>query len=157
TRIMLWGDKLKAALTSAANEERAERLIRTYGNAFPVGYTNRTAIDDAVRDIETLEYLRDHGETVVDLKELDSGGLSLKIFSQKLNHTLSDILPTLEHMGLKTIEEHPFALTPAGSLPVKMREIITVPVRPLGGEFEALKASFEATLLDIWSKTLEDD
>lgn len=156
TAIMLWSDKLRAVMNESMASDRAERLIRLYGSAFPPTYISRYSVEETLRDVETIERAREHGAIAVDFKP-SGKRYSLKIFNPNQPKTLSDLLPTLENMGLATYEEHPFLIAPQALNIVRMRDIT---LSPSGGElqaFERAKPLFEDALLQIWRGSVADD
>ncbi len=116
-----WVDRLCAALSDAGEERKRTAEIRaTYGDAFPVAYRERYTPEETVRDIRRIEEACLNGGYAPDLyippEDEDPNGnrLRLKIFHCGASLTLSDVLPTLENLGLRVISELPFEICPAG-------------------------------------------
>jgi glutamate dehydrogenase len=124
-----WISRLWQHLAKEVGEERADYLVDTYGRAFPETWTRRTPVERAVRDIEMLDALS--GRQVLADVFSDTDGPHLRVY-QARDIYLTDLLPLLDHMGLR----------------VKHSE--AVPVRSRGGSL-----SFDSFALSIDNKNLE--
>ncbi len=114
-----WSDGLRVALTAQLGEAEALRLIGRYGRALPAAYEEDTAPQYAVADIEALEALARTPATL-QLRLFRPPGaaatrLHLKLYRQATPMAISDVLPTLENLGLRLISERPYELAPAGA------------------------------------------
>ena len=154
-----WGDRLAEALTEALGEEVGTARLHRYGEAFPSGYRERFSAAAAVYDIERFEELRhgaDIGVTLYRTLEADRAELRFKIYRAGAPLALSDVLPVLEHLGLRVIAEVPFAVTPAAGPPLSIQDFSLV---AHAGEIDVTRdrARFEAAFLSIWSGAMESD
>jgi glutamate dehydrogenase len=70
---------------------------------------------------------------------------------------LSDVLPILADMGLKTLEEWGHALKPAGDAEIHVHEFLLED--PRGGDlsFGTVKDPFEAAFAAVWNGRTESD
>jgi glutamate dehydrogenase len=112
-----WRDHLQEALIEAKGEALGLQLLQRYGNAFPVSYRDRFTARSAVLDIERIEQATAGGTVALNLYrpiEAAPDELRFKIYNAGDQLALSEILPMLEHMGLKVIGEVPFTVEPAG-------------------------------------------
>jgi glutamate dehydrogenase len=112
-----WTDHLQEALVEAYGEERGLVRFRRYAAAFPLGYRERFSAEAAVFDIDRAEEALTQGRLAVNLYrpiESPANELRLKLYAAGGQLTLSEVLPTLEHMGLRVLSEMPFQLQPAG-------------------------------------------
>ncbi|HEX7970509.1 MAG TPA: NAD-glutamate dehydrogenase, partial [Stellaceae bacterium] len=154
-----WADRLAEALNETKGEEAGLALLRRYAEAFPTAYRERFAGAAAVYDIERLEELRQGAPIAVALyhaPDAQSSELRFKIYRAGAPVPLSEVLPVLEHLGLKVITETPYPITPAGGPPAWMQDFsLTVPA----GEVDVARdrARFEAAFLRIWSGAMESD
>ncbi len=108
-----WTDHLQEALVEAHGEERGFALLRRYADAFPLSYRERFAAQAAVLDIQHAEAALAERRLAINLYrpiESPAQELRLKLYVAGSPLTLSDVLPTLEHMGLRVLTEHPFQL-----------------------------------------------
>jgi glutamate dehydrogenase len=154
-----WSDRLADALGDSLGEEVGITLLRRYGEAFPTAYRERFNAALAVYDIERFEELRQHGGIAVCLyRTLESGEseLRFKIYRQGAPLALSDVLPVLEHLGVKVIAEVPYAATPAEGAALSLQDFSLT--APAGGvDVTRDRARFEEAFLHIWSGAMESD
>jgi glutamate dehydrogenase len=110
--VLTWGDALRAALTARYDEAQALRLLARYGAAMPAAYAEDTPADAAVADIEVLETLaRAPGGPHLRLYRPPGAGgarVNLKLYRVREPRAISDVLPTLENLGLRLISERPY-------------------------------------------------
>jgi glutamate dehydrogenase len=154
-----WADRLADALTEAKGEEAALALLRRYAGAFPTSYRERFAAAVAVHDIDRLEELRQGAPIAVTLYrtlEQESAELRFKIYRPGAPLALSDVLPVLEHLGLKVLTEVPYAIATADGAALAMQDFtLVVPA----GDVDVARdrARFETAFLRIWSGAMESD
>ena len=131
--IRAWDDELREALIEDHGEEDGIKLFRRYERAFPPGYKSDWVARSAVADISRIEELANTDEPLTSLYrplETPEGIVRLKLFSSG-GVLLSEVLPTLEHLGAKVADERPYEITPADrSAGLDLR------LRPPGGRRE---------------------
>jgi glutamate dehydrogenase len=113
--VRAWSDDLRDALLEDHGEEEGTRLFQRYERAFPPGYQADWVARSAVADITRIEELVSTDEPITSLYrplEAPSGLVRLKLFSSG-GVLLSDVLPTLEHLGAKVADERPYEITPS--------------------------------------------
>ncbi len=158
-----WPEKLSDALeNSTYSEEELYDLTLRYGESFPVNYTNKYSSKQAVFDIRKMETVLKTGRLQVDLYKpegIKDNQLRLKVYSPSEPIVLSDVMPILGNMGLKSIAELPYEITPQGSnktiwihdflleRPAKRRKI----------NLEKVKDIFEEAFSQIWYDMMESD
>ena len=109
-----WTDDLRATLIDDKGEERGVKLYRRYEGAFPAAYRSDWPARSAVSDIDRVEQLAQGKGPIMSLYrplEAQVGTLRCKLFSSG-GVSLSDVLPTFEHMGAKVVDERPYEITP---------------------------------------------
>ena len=154
-----WPDRLQEALAQALGEEKGTALFRRYGGAFPSDYREHFAAAAAVSDIERIEEVRGGKPLAMTLHrplEALANELRFKIYRLGAPVPLSDILPMLEHMGLKVIAEVPYEMRPAeGAEPVWMQDFELA----AAGEVDLgrLKPRFEEAFACVWDGAMESD
>jgi len=150
-----WADGLGEALEELG-EEQGVRLRRRYAEAFPASYRESWAPREALADIAQLERLRDHTSPLVSLYRpsgADPSTLRCKLFSAS-QLSLSDLLPTFEHMGVRVIDERPHRITPADGRPAWIHDL---GLRCASEELAGIDELFKEALLGVWRGELEDD
>ncbi len=83
------------------------------------------------------------GDGVVRCKLFSAGGVSL-----------SDVLPTFEHMGAKVVDERPYEIEVTGADSVWIYDF---GLRVTTGDVERIRDIFQETFLGVWRDELEDD
>ena len=161
-----WGDDLEAAIRAGAPDPAVvPTLLAAYGDAFPPGYRDLYDADAALADILAIEALGDHG--AVSVRAFRRAGDSNQQFRFKLYRrggapaALTEVLPILQHMGLRALVEEGFAITPraqddAGGR-VWIHEFVLEDPRGDQLLFEAIRAPFETTFTAVWSGRTESD
>jgi glutamate dehydrogenase len=112
--VLTWADGLRASLLAAHDEGTALRLLARYARAVPTSYQEDTRPAAAIADIAMLEDLgREPGALCLRLDRPDGEAASkvrLKLYRLGQPMAISDVLPTLENLGLRLISERPYDL-----------------------------------------------
>jgi glutamate dehydrogenase len=153
-----WDDRFEAIVREGATGRVAQLLAR-YAGAFPPGYRDQYDADEAVADIQVIDDLAE--DEAVRVRAFRRAGDSAVTFRFKLYRPgaaapLADVLPILEHMGLKALIEDGFKVSPDGK-PVWVHEFV---LRDEAGEhlvFGDIKQAFEAAFVAIWTGRAESD
>jgi glutamate dehydrogenase len=152
-----WADRIAAALRESKGESSGATLARHYAAAFPTAYRERFGAADALADIDRLEELSRGAPIAVTLYrgEDDVRTLGFKIYRAGTPVALSDVLPVLEHLGLKVLTETPYEVRPAGAAAWMQDFSLTLP----SGEVDVARdrARFEEAFLRLWSGSMESD
>ncbi len=152
-----WTDDLRAALVEEYGEEHGTRTYRRYERAFPPAYRSDWVGRSAVVDIGRIEELEaNRSEPVLSLYrplEAQEGVVRCKLFSAG-GVSLSDVLPTFEHMGARVVDERPYEVTPAGTEPVWVYDF---GLRIATEDIEEIRDDFQNAFLGVWRGELEDD
>jgi glutamate dehydrogenase len=154
-----WADRLAEALAATQGEGPSRALLKRYGEAFPTDYRERFSAAAAVYDIERLEELAKGAPIAVTLYrplEAEARELRFKIYRQGAPVPLSDVLPVLEHLGLRVMTEMPYAIAPADTAAASLQDFsLTVPT----GEVDVPRdrVRFEEAFRKIWAGVMESD
>ncbi|HYD17967.1 MAG TPA: NAD-glutamate dehydrogenase, partial [Patescibacteria group bacterium] len=157
-----WDERLKKVLIDVYGKIKGEELGANYGRAFPSAYHESIEIGNAVHDIRQLETMVHH-EAADDIRvefyrlhTAAKGEFRLKVYHEGKPVPLSDILPVLDAMGLKSESEMPYEVKPAG-----YRGAIWIHDFVLKGpedvEIEKVKANLEETFIQVWKRRAESD
>ena len=131
-----------------------------WARAFPVGYQERFDIPEAVIDTNYLSNLTP--EAPVNLRAYQRLEDLSSIFCFKLYTRadraipLSDILPVLDHMGLKTLEEYGFNVKSWALGCFWVHEFI-IQLPEGHADFSQFSHEFEQTILALWAGKTESD
>lgn len=155
-----WQDDLRDALIEKFGEERGNALFHHYSDAFPAGYREdfpaRTAVFD-IEHMETLTGLGDLGMNFYRPLEGSEGILRFKLFRLQHPISLSDVLPTLENMGLKVISERPYEVESQGVSSVWIHDFSMIHAQGLNIELDQIKDIFQDAFAHLWHGEVEDD
>ncbi|MBD3751792.1 MAG: NAD-glutamate dehydrogenase, partial [Micrococcales bacterium] len=141
-------------------------LSARWAEAFGAGYRDRYDATEAVRDLQAVDALNDTGlndggdPVAVRAFRTDHDGplnLRFKLYRRGAAVPLSDVLPILADMGLKTLEEWGHALRPAGEPDIHVHEFLLEDPRGGGLQFSDVKAPFEAAFSAVWTGRTESD
>lgn len=157
-----WGDDLHAALIEQVGEEKGNRYHQIYRNAFPAGYREDFGSRTAVADVQHIEGLRTHPENGIAMsfyRELEEGDnqLRFKLFNLDNVLPLSDVLPILEHLGLRVIGEHPYGLQYEDGRKVWIHNFLLEYTLAERVDMQAVKSLFQETFKNIWHGHAESD
>ncbi len=155
-----WSDDLQEALISMLGEERGIERYRRYADAFPLGYRERFAAAVAVQDSARIEDTLEKGRMGINLyRPVEAGAeeIRLKIYNTGKQVALSDILPMLEHMGLKVISEIPYAVQPMGRGTVWIHDFTMITSDGREIDVSRVRQAFEEALIRVWLGEMDDD
>ncbi|TXR53558.1 NAD-glutamate dehydrogenase [Reinekea thalattae] len=110
-----WNDELQTAMIEAFGEEQGIQLYQSYEYAFPPSYIEEYSARVAVADVQRIQTLHSNEDSNISLNffqsiEPNGSVLKLKIFNRGEALILSDLIPVLENLGLKVIDEYPYEI-----------------------------------------------
>ncbi|MGH8550015.1 MAG: hypothetical protein ACRERU_15710, partial [Methylococcales bacterium] len=155
-----WKDEFKANLQAHFGEERGNILFNRYADGVSAAYREGFSPRIAVLDVSHLEKLDETGLQLRLYRPLEIQGnrLRFKLYHRGEPVALSSILPMLENMGVRVLDEKPYALKRQDS-----GEDVWVHDYGLvyGGQntvdVEVLKKKFQETFEQIWRGKVEND
>jgi glutamate dehydrogenase len=156
-----WADAFKSALLTRFDEAYALRLYEKYAPAFPAAYTEDFSAQSAALDVSFLEAVAEQPARLwLEVYRPEKGRketVFLKIYRGPAAIPISDLLPMLEHMGLRVIAERPYGLDFADhthgwiqDLELEMRSA-AIP------RFERLAVEIKSTFTAVWTGTTDND
>jgi len=151
-----WTDDLRDALVEEHGEEHGEELYKRYRSAFPLAYRADWVARSAVADIRRIDELAETGGPIMSLYrplEAAVGLVRCKVFSAG-EVSLSDVMPTFEHMGARVVDEHPYEISPAGAAPCWVYDF---GLRCVAEDVERVREAFQEAFLGVWRGDLEND
>jgi glutamate dehydrogenase len=155
-----WTDDLRDALVSELGEERGVALFRRFGEAFPAAYREDCHARAAVADVERIERLASESDLGMSLYaplESEPGFLRLKLLRAGGRIVLSDVLPLLENMGVRVVDERPYEIVPADGDPVSIYDFGLSCRDGVELEGERVRELFQDALARVWSGEAESD
>ena len=162
-----WIDRFESALREARVDDVAVGpLSARWAEAFGASYRDRYNADEAVRDLQAADSLNQSGlndggapVAVRAFRGEQDGPLNFrfKLYRRGAPVPLSDVLPVLADMGLKTLEEWGHALRPSGDSYIHVHEFLMEDPRGGGLDFADVKGPFEAAFSAVWTGLTESD
>ena len=162
-----WHDDLRDALSSRHGEAAGLGLAARYGRALSAAYIERVTPEVAASDVEHMAALDGPDDLRLSLYRTahcqpGEGALRFKLYRQRTDIALSDVLPMMENMGLRVIAEHPYRIeVPAAAgggepVPVYIQDF-EVEVARADFDVSRLDAEFEAAFSQLWRGHAEND
>jgi len=119
--ILGWRDHLREALQLRLLQPQSaypqshlnQQYLTRYLHAFPTAYRAENTPEQALNDIDGLEFLRQSSERFhlsLNVESVEQRSLSLRVLAKQDPLAISDTLPALENFGLKLVNEHPYRL-----------------------------------------------
>ena len=136
-------------------EEPVFELFASYRSAFPASYQADWGAHDAVADIARFDELGDAG-VILRLyrpREGRNGAVRCKVISS-VEVSLSDVLPTFEHMGARVIDQHPYKITPLARGAVWIYDF---GLQCGANDLVTVRDLFHDAFLAVWRGELEND
>ena len=109
-------DRLAEAVTDAEGEAAAARLLARWGDAFPAAYRDAATAAQGAADLALAERAAATGRAATRLEQTPGAApdaLTLRLAQPGASLPLADILPLLESLDLRAMEEVPYYLTSA--------------------------------------------
>ncbi len=155
-----WVDDLGQALVEQLGEDRGLALAEKYREAFPPGYRADFLPRVAVADIRRLEKLDPAGDLGMQLRrplEAGEGLFRLKLYRSGTPIVVSDVLPLLEHMGARVVEQHPYDVEPRGVPPIWIYDFDLQCGDVALLDTGLVAELFQNALARVWRGEMEDD
>ena len=156
-----WDDRLAERLVAMYGEERGHELAERYARAFPEAYKAATEVPTAANDIRHLEALRDGTTTRVDVANpigvREERFTALKLYRRGEQLVLSDIMPVLEHLGLRVFAEDPVTIPALDGTPVYLHTFFVQDIAGAKLDVRRHAERLTAALLEVQSGVVESD
>ena len=142
-----WGEATAAAVeTAAAGEglsaEDGRAAASAWSEAVPMTYRADYEVENAVEDINIFESLSDAQPAAIRMGERQ-GRTRIKTYLASA-HTLTELLPVMQNMGLVVIDQKPYDITPADGRSFSLYDFGVE--LPEGVEAEKVSALYEDAL-----------
>ncbi|GAW42377.1 NAD-specific glutamate dehydrogenase [Brevundimonas sp. SH203] len=162
-----WVDRFEAGLRRSGVEEVSVGPISAkWARAFGAGYRDRYDADEAALDLQFMTRLNDTGApgegepvAVRAFRTPDDSRLQFrfKLYRRGSAVPLSDVLPILADMGLKTLEEYGNAIRPLGDTEIHIHEFLMEDPRGEPLVFDDVRGPFEDAFAAVWTGRNESD
>ena len=154
-----WNEKLQKKLIQQFGNKKGLALSKKYANAFPPVYTSDCPVEVAVSDIDYMELLNADEPLAVCLHLTTPPTeypLHLRLFQWQKPIPLSDILPMLENMGLRTYNENPYNITLPNNQRIYISDFAVV-YNKANIDIANINALFQDAFIHIYSGLAEND
>jgi glutamate dehydrogenase len=156
-----WSDRLHEVLCAAHEGVTAMTLIDRYGEAFSTAYREHFPVGEAIHDITKCEETIRTSSLCLSLYQPEGAKpheFRLKIYNPGAPMPLSDMLPVLENMGLRVLNEVPFRVHPKGTEEgIQIHDFGLVTDNGLAIDFENVRYGFHDAFVRVWRGEMEDD
>ena len=158
-KMLTWQDYLKQALLESSGEAIGTRLAKRYGRAFPAAYREDVHPRQAVADIERLQQLNPEQpvSTCLYRPVSDYSLWHFRVTGQGDLLALSEVLPILEHMGVKVHSARPYAIRPDATSKAWVQDFSIAPGSHLNLDDTWLREQFQEVFVRTWQGELESD
>ncbi|HEX9707236.1 MAG TPA: NAD-glutamate dehydrogenase [Steroidobacteraceae bacterium] len=158
--VRTWQDQLKDSLLDAYGEAEALRLNRVWEDAFPAAYQADTPFEVAVDDVASLERLLAE-PTALHMSLYRRAGqpphkVQFKLLRSQRPIPISDVLPTIENLGLKLISERPYEIG-AGSTGVWIQDFELEHPRGVRIDLDSDGPRLKTTFAKVWMGHADND
>ncbi len=155
-KALSWIDELKTSLIHTFGEGKGLAYYLKYRKAFSASYAEAYSPAIAVLDIKQMEELSPQKMLGMVFYKTKSN-LHLKLFHLEKNIALSDVLPTLENMGLRVLGEQPHEVIFKDNTSVCISDFDMIPSRNNDIDLEKVTQKFLDAFENIWLGNAEDD
>lgn len=156
-----WEQGFAESLIAGYDEQQAAMLERRYARAFPAGFRDQFTPRQAVTDVAQMERAASERQLQLNLyrpPESTDGTARFKIYNAHQPVALSDVLPMIEHMGLKVIDEFPYRISPRDDAPeIWIHDFGLVDRSGRAINVSQIKSDFQDAFARVWAGEIEDD
>ncbi len=157
-----WHDALRENLIEKYGEATGIIYANDYHRAFPASYREQFDSKATISDIQYIENLTSQKRFDLNfyqpITKNNQNLLHLKLFCRDHNTPLSDVLPMLENMGLRVIDESPHKITLKDNTIVWINDFeMTLTDENKKINFDNVKDIFQNAFVNVWYENIEND
>ncbi|MFN7127623.1 MAG: NAD-glutamate dehydrogenase [Brevundimonas sp.] len=162
-----WVERFESALRRAdVTDVEVGPLSTRWARAFGAAYRDRYDADEAAIDLGEMDRLNATGEVgagepvvVRAFRNAEDSRLQFrfKLYRRGPSVPLSDVLPIMADMGLKTLEEYGYPIRPLGADEIHVHEFLMEDPRGEELVFADVKGPFERAFAAVWNGRTESD
>jgi glutamate dehydrogenase len=154
-----WKEELHQHLVKKLGKKTGGALAKKYLPAFPMSFCEQRTIQDAVNDIIQIEKLSKENPLRIDLYKIPDTDfpLHLKLYQYGQPVSLSDILPMIENMNLRTYSERPYEITLGKNTSVWISDFSVTYSHVSALNIPAVENNFEEAFTKIYFGVCEND
>ncbi len=153
-----WSEDFYHKLCKNFGEYQGGVNFKLFDPIFPIDYREKFNGQTTLIDIEYLKEASVYHKPIFNLIAINNREFQLKIYSPAPKLALSDLLPSIENLGFKAIDEQSFAIKGAGDIKESwICEFTLEPLITIEGNIELLKVNVEEALDKISLGLLAND
>ena len=155
-----WKDELTTLLLEKFANKKANALIHRYIAAFPAGYREIFEPRAAIFDIEHLEELSAGNTLGISFYHLPTAkgtAIHVKLFRPDQTVSLSDVLPMLENMGLRVLDEDPYEVNLTDGSKLWINDFNVAYYHHDTLDIEMVRDNFKDAFNKTWCGEVEND
>ena len=155
-----WDDNLRASLVEEMGESRGISSYNLYKNGFASGYQENFDARYAVQDIKLIEGLQSDDNIAMNFYQpigFDENRMRFRVLHRNEALVLSDIIPILEHLGLRVIGEHPYKIYKKDGTRFWLHDFELDLGIGADLDVHAVKSLFEQAFAAVWRNQAESD
>jgi glutamate dehydrogenase len=157
-----WNDRLKHAIHADVGETKGLALTKEYVRAFPPSYKEAMLPSTALADIEQLEALSENYKLGMlfyrpQEESTDSKLVKLKLYHKSDPIYLSDVMPMLENLGLRVIDEAPYEITKTNGDSYWILDFSMLHKSDQVLDIASCRDRFQQAFAGIWNGEIEND
>ncbi len=112
----LWNETFYEELASKSNNKKSDLIATNLDKIFPLDYKHKFSPEFAIIDLNYLKLATTEQKLKFNLETSSAIDFKLKIYSPSKSLALSDILPLIENLGFKAIDEQSFEIKAEGDI-----------------------------------------
>ncbi len=154
-----WKEQLHNKLVKQYGDKKGSILSKKYGDSFPHSYIDDYRVEMAIDDIQYIEHLSAQKSLELNfyfLPEGTEGSLHLRLFQWQRPIPLSDVLPMLENLNLRTNNETPHKITLDNNQIIWISDLVVIYAKGTL-EVDKIKALFQEAFTSIYFGLSEND
>ena len=154
-----WKEQLRKLLINKLGSKKGTFLAKKYGNAFPTSYCEQNSVSHAFEDIVQIEKLS--AEKTLEIAFYATKDpefpLHLKLFQYDKPMPLSDILPMIENMDLRTYSESSYEISFDKKKSIWIIDFSVAYTKSNSIDFAKIKDIFQDAFIHIYFSACEND
>lgn len=155
-----WYDNLRSSLVEALGENAGIACYNSYKNAFTPSYQEYFDPRYAVQDIRLIDQLTSENDIAMNFYQpigSQASAMRFRVLHLHQPLVLSDIIPVLEHLGLRVMGEHPYQIFKKDDTQVWLHDFQLTLGLEVSLDVHAVKNLFEQAFLAVWRGLADSD
>ena len=156
----VWIEQLQQQLKKQFGANKGATLSKKYEHAFPSSYQEDFSPTDAADDIKLIEVLSPEAPLEINLYEEQKPNetrLYIKLLQYGKPIPLSDVLPMLENLNLRTFNERPYKVKLGSDILIWISDFSVVFTETTPFKIKEVKDIFRDAMIQISSGACEND